>query len=333
MPTTYQQHDVASYPDTGVAQDAPGSPANLDFIDDSEIGQIAASDVTILLGGETGSGKGRFARQLHHQSTRAGGAFVAVDCAALPESLFESQMFGHKKGSFTGATCDRVGLIRSADGGTLFLDEIGELGMEQQAKLLTFIQERTVLPVGGAERVSCDVRLIVATHRDLFAMVQRGEFREDLFYRIAVIELNLPSLRERMHEIPEIVEELIEVKSELLHVESRPPSERFMKQLMEYHWPGNVRELGNVIERALVLSRGECLQEHTLPQRVRGVTTGCRPEPIGARTTPRSVQVALEDCDGNKTEAAKLLGISRRHLYRMIEKIGVEARESRSQQV
>lgn len=331
MPANNHQLDVGSVPETDVSQHALTSSADLSSIDESEIEQIAASDVTVLLGGETGSGKGRFARQIHAQSTRAGKAFVSVDCAALPDSLFESQMFGHKKGSFTGATCDRVGLIRSADGGTLFLDEIGELGIEQQAKLLTFIQERTVLPVGGAERISCDVRLIVATHRDLFAMVQQGEFREDLFYRIAVIEMNIPSLRERMNELPGIVDELIEVKSELLRVDPRQPTEQFMKRLLAYDWPGNVRELGNVIERALVLSRGEYLQEHTLPQRVCQASSVDLSGPERGKVSSHIIREAIADCDGNKTEAAKLLGISRRHLYRMIQKIDTNAQELISQ--
>lgn len=316
-----QQDDVEQAPVPYALLHTETGSADLSGIDESEMQQIAASDVTVLLGGETGSGKGRFARQIHQQSTRAGGGFVSVDCAALPDSLFESQMFGHKKGAFTGATCDRVGLIRSADGGTLFLDEIGELGLEQQAKLLTFIQERTVLPVGGAERVSCDVRLIVATHRDLFSMVQQGEFREDLFYRIAVIELNMPSLRERMDEIPEIVDELIEVKSDLLRVDPKHPTAGFMKRLMEYDWPGNIRELGNVIERALVLSHGESLEEHTLPHRVLNACSNHQPEQPGSKINSKIIKEAIAVCDGNKTEAAKQLGISRRHLYRIIQKI------------
>ena len=311
-----------------VSADSSKNLENHTVIQETQAEQIAASDVTVLIGGETGSGKGRFARQIHHASHRAGGAFVAVDCAALPESLFESQMFGHKKGSFTGATGDRIGLIRSADGGTLFLDEIGELGLEQQAKLLTFIQERTVLPVGGAERVSCDVRLIVATHRDLFSMVQRGEFREDLFYRIAVIEMNIQPLHERMDELPGIVEELIEVKSALLRVDPRSPTKQFMNRLMEYQWPGNIRELGNVIERALVLSRAEFLEEYTLPQRVRDAGPGHRAGSAGGKITPLAVQAALEDCNGNKTETAKRLGISRRHLYRVIQRNEASVLES-----
>jgi DNA-binding NtrC family response regulator len=305
--------------DASPAATSPGAGSQ-DHRELSEIEQIAASDVTVLLGGETGSGKGRLARQIHAQSRRAGKSFIAVDCAALPDSLFESQMFGHKKGSFTGATSDRAGLIRSADGGTLFLDEIGELPLEQQAKLLTFIQERTVLPVGGADRIACDVRLIVATHRDLYEMVQRGEFREDLFYRIAVIEMSVPPLRSRRDELPSIVHEFLETKSELLNVEPRRPTEQFMSRLMDYDWPGNVRELGNVIERSLVLSRGPYLEEYTLPQRVRDAGLGHCPSPGPQRLTPRTARLALEECHGNKSEAARQLGISRRHLYRVLEK-------------
>lgn len=285
-----------------------------------EIEQIAATDVTVLLGGETGSGKGRFARQIHNQSRRAGKNFVAVDCAALPESLFESQMFGHKRGSFTGATSDRAGLIRSADGGTLFLDEIGELALEQQAKLLTFIQERTVLPVGEVDRVTCDVRLIVATHKNLYDLVQKGEFREDLFYRIAVIEMSVPPLRSRLDELSSIVHELVETKSELLNVELRCPTEQYMSRLIDYDWPGNVRELGNVIERSLVLSRGPHLEESTLPQRVRDASSEYCATSETSCLSRRSAKLALEECDGNKSKAARQLGISRQHLYRVLAK-------------
>lgn len=320
MPTSFDQ-EQSSF--TGIDNTLATSPQGeglLDHCDSSEVEQIAASDVTVLLGGETGSGKGRFARQIHAQSRRAGKNFIAVDCAALPESLFESQMFGHKKGSFTGATNDRIGLIRSADGGTLFLDEIGELALEQQAKLLTFIQERTVLPVGEVDRVNCDVRLIVATHKNLYEMVQRGDFREDLFYRIAVIEMTVPSLRDRRDELASIVDELIEVKSDLLNVDMRHPTSQYMSRLMDYEWPGNVRELGNVIERSLVLSTGPYLEEYTLPQRVRDAGPGHRAAQKGHSLTARTATLALDECHGNKSMAARQLGISRRHLYRVLDK-------------
>jgi len=290
-----------------------------------ELEQIASSDVTALLGGETGSGKGRLARQIHGMSRRAGGPFVAVDCAALPASLFESQLFGSKKGAFTGSVTDRVGLIRSADGGTLFLDEVGELALEQQAKLLTFIQDRTVLPVGDVERVHCDVRLVAATHRDLFAMVERGDFREDLFYRLSVIEVVVPPLRERMDELRPIVDELIQQKADLLHVPARHPSEAYFECLHKYSWPGNIRELGNVIERSLVLSRGELLEPRTLPGRVLAAGQDSRviyTASGSSRITEHSVQTALDQTHGNKSAAARRLGISRRHLYRVMDRFG-----------
>lgn len=290
-----------------------------------ELEQIASSDVTALLGGETGSGKGRLARQIHGMSRRAGGPFVSVDCAALPASLFESQLFGSKKGAFTGSVSDRLGLIRSADGGTLFLDEVGELALEQQAKLLTFIQDRTVLPVGDVQRVHCDVRLVAATHRDLFAMVERGDFREDLFYRLSVIEVVVPPLRDRMDELRLIVDELIQQKADLLHVPARRPSEAYFECLHRYGWPGNIRELGNVLERSLVLSRGESLEPRTLPGRVLAAGRDTRvlcTASGSSRITEHSVQTALDQAHGNKSAAARRLGISRRHLYRVMDRFG-----------
>jgi len=292
-----------------------------------ELQQIARSDVTALLGGETGSGKGRLAREIHEMSSRSDGPFVAVDCAALPASLFESQLFGYKKGSFTGATTDRMGLIRSADGGTLFLDEVGELTLEQQAKLLTFIQDRSVLPVGDVERVNCDVRLVAATHRDLFAMVEQGEFREDLFYRLAVIELVVPPLRERMDELKPIVGELILQKADLLHVPARKPSKEFIECLHEYGWPGNIRELGNVLERSLVLSRGDYLEPRTLPRRIRESvdSTAASSSVAHSRISEHSLRTAIDESQGNKSAAARRLGISRRHLYRVLERFSIES--------
>lgn len=297
--------------------------SQIDLVPYEELQQVAQSDVTALLGGETGSGKGRLARQIHAMSRRACEPFVAVDCAALPASLFESQLFGSKKGAFTGATTDRVGLIRSADRGTLFLDEVGELALEQQAKLLTFIQDRTVLPVGGNERIECDVRLVAATHRDLFAMVECGEFREDLFYRLAVIEIMVPPLRARMHELPTILDELIEQKAELLRVPTRRPSEQYLECLRAYDWPGNIRELGNVLERSLVLTRGKHLEAESLPRRVRASYESHSSGTHDAhdRISAHAVWTALDESDGNKSAAARRLGISRRHLYRVMDRI------------
>ncbi|MEO1128242.1 MAG: sigma-54 dependent transcriptional regulator [Planctomycetota bacterium] len=271
---------------------------------------LAASDVTVLIGGETGSGKGAFARSIHAESRRSAAPFVVADCSALPASLFESQMFGHAKGAFTGASSERLGLVRAASGGTLFLDEVGELAPELQAKLLTLLEDRTVLPVGCERRVSVDVRFIAATHRSLQSMVQEGTFREDLYYRLAVVELDIPPLRERQDELPGLIDALIDRKARLLHVQSRPASPEFVAALRAYDWPGNIRELGNCIERALVLATGETLDIDALPYRVRNA--GQSPT---ART---SIDDAIKEAGGNKAAAARTLGISRRHLYRLL---------------
>ena len=292
-----------------------------DTTDDHDtLEQIAGTDVTVLLGGETGSGKGRLAKDIHHLSPRTSKPFVSVDCTSIPETLFESQLFGARKGAFTGADSDRLGLVRSAHSGTLFLDEIGELSLDQQAKFLTLLQERSVLPVGATERVPVDVRLIAATNRDLRAMVERGEFREDLYYRLAVIELSVAPLRERMDELDAIIEDLIDQRAQLLRVTPRSPSAEYLECLHAHDWPGNVRELGNVIERSLVLSRGQHLDPETLPPELRAPVTHRGVTHTGStRTpTPETVNRAIDACGGNKSAAARRLGISRRHLYRLM---------------
>lgn len=284
---------------------------------DHALAALAASDVTVLIGGETGSGKGVFARGLHARSRRCRGAFVVADCSAMPGSLFESQMFGHVKGAFTGASSDRPGLVRTAHGGTLFLDEVGELPLELQAKLLTLIEDQTVQPVGGDKRVEVDIRIIAATHRDLRAMVEAGTFREDLFYRLAVVEMDVPPLRSRLDELGGLVEELIERKASLLGVEARPASAALMETLRAYDWPGNIRELGNCIERALVLSRGPELEAAALPPRVLNRLQARMTRP-STTPSPADIGRTLDSVGGNKAEAARQLGISRRHLYRLM---------------
>ena len=290
-----------------------------DQIEESLAEQVASSDVTVLIGGETGTGKGRMARRIHAMSPRASKPFVPVDCAALPDALFESQLFGYKKGAFTGATSDRMGLIRAAEGGTLFLDEVGELTLEQQAKLLVFIQERSVLPVGEVERTDCDIRLITATHRDLPTMVRCGEFREDLYYRFAVIEMTMPPLRDHLIDLPDILDELVETKASLLHVEKKRVTSEYLEALMSYEWPGNIRELGNIVERSLVLSKGAALDVRTLPTRIRQqvrARTSCNGQGLSAD----QLQDALLKHSGNKAATARSLGISRRHLYRVLKR-------------
>lgn len=288
-------------------------------LDHNQVQRIARTDVTVMLGGETGSGKGRLARTIHQLSTRRDAPMIAVDCTSIPDTLFESQLFGVMKGAFTGADRDRMGLIRAAHGGTLFLDEIGELTLGQQAKFLTFLQERSVLPVGGTERIAVDVRLIAATHRDLESMVERGEFREDLYFRLSVIEMEVSPLRDRLDELEDIIEELVEQRAAILHVEPKRPSQTYLECLYTHDWPGNIRELGNAIERSLVLSRGSNLDPETLPTRIR---VGLHREPRGSRAAhlcAQSVQHAITESGGNKSAAARRLGISRRHLYRLID--------------
>ncbi len=288
----------------------------------ARIEMLAQSDATVLIGGETGSGKGILARQLHALSRRTNEPFVIADCSALTVSLFESQMFGHVKGAFTGASSDRLGLVRAADGGTLFLDEVGELALESQAKLLTLIEERTVLPVGSERRLDVNFRLIAATHRDLPAMVKAGEFREDLYYRVAVVELSVPPLRERREEVPMLIDELIERKANLLGMQPKRASAECYMALLDYPWPGNVRELGHAIERAMVMSRGDWLELDALPPRV---VSHWREHPHGhsrlmteAMRRPEHIAGVLKATAGNKAEAARKLGISRRHLYRLL---------------
>ncbi len=277
---------------------------------------LAESGVTVLIGGETGAGKGVLARSLHAESQRASGAFVVADCSALTPSLFESQLFGHVKGAFTGASGARLGLARAAEGGTLFLDEIGELALDQQAKLLTLIEDRAVLPVGAEQRVPIDIRLIAATHRDLRAMVAEGRFREDLFYRLAVVELSVAPLRERRDLIPSLIREMVARKADLLKTPERAPSRAFLEAMLAYDWPGNIRELGNCIERALVLSTGATLEVAALPPRV---LTALGTKLPGEGSRRAAVDAALRAASGNKAEAARRLGISRRHLYRLLD--------------
>ncbi len=280
---------------------------------------LAGSDVTVLIGGETGSGKGVYARRLHAVSRRSRKPFVVADCSSLTASLFESQLFGHTKGAFTGASAERSGLVRAAEGGTLFLDEVGELAAEQQAMLLTLLEDRTVMPVGSERRHAVDVRFIAATHRDLPAMVEAGTFREDLYYRLAVVELDVPALRDRKKDLPELIEALIVKKAELLGLPARNPSAELMEAFMRYDWPGNIRELGNCIERTLVLSRGPELELSALPPRVLAGLAATQSAPRPSRLTLGRIADEVENACGNKSEAARRLGVSRRHLYRLLE--------------
>ena len=307
------------------------SPA-LSSIRDTVV-SIAPRRCTVLLQGETGTGKEMLARHLHTMSDRASAPFVPVDCAGLTESLFESQLFGHSRGAFTGAVRDSLGFIRAADGGTLFLDEVGELPMTVQAKLLRVLQERSVVPVGETTPRPVDVRVVCATHRDLRRMVSEGTFREDLYFRLNVVTLHLPPLRERPQDVLPLAAHFLRLQAELYHEPCREPDDDAAAILMRYPWPGNVRELANAIEHAHVLARGDTIGACDLPERVRVGGAAVRAD---AQSLPtelcledlerRAIAEALRRTRHNKAAAARMLGINIQRLGRKIEKLGVVTR-------
>jgi sigma-54 specific flagellar transcriptional regulator A len=224
---------------------------------------VAISSSTVLITGESGTGKEIVARSLHEQSNRSNGNFVPINCAAIPKELLESELFGHKKGAFTGAITDRIGRFELAHGGSIFLDEIGDMSLEMQVKLLRVLQERTIDPVGGVRSIAVDVRVIAATHRDLEAEILAGRFREDLYYRLNVLPLNTPPLRERATDVPILLAYFAKYHA----APDQNPitfSEEFLQALQSYQWPGNVRELSNLIDRFSTLFAGECLELHSL---------------------------------------------------------------------
>jgi transcriptional regulator with PAS, ATPase and Fis domain len=286
-----------------------------------------------MLLGETGTGKEMLARFIHESSDRAEGPFVPVDCSSLSETLFESELFGHVKGSFTGATRDSLGFIRSAHGGTLFLDEIGELALPLQAKLLRVIQERKVIPVGDTRPRPVDVRIVTATHRDLGEMVRRGTFREDLLFRLNVVSLRVPPLRERVDDVPLLARFFLLAQSDLYGEQEKALSDEALEVMARYHWPGNVRELANVIEHAYVLCAGRVIQPEDLPQRVRDAAADAErrhgnPATAGdslmlADVERRAIAEALKRVKFNKAAASRLLGINIQRLNRRITRLGV----------
>jgi DNA-binding NtrC family response regulator len=282
--------------------------------------RVAKSNVSVLLLGESGTGKELIARAIHAASTRATHPFVAVNATALSPTLLESELFGHEKGSFTGADRSRMGRFESAGGGTLFLDEIGDLPGEIQVKLLRVLQEKTIERVGSNRPIDVDVRLISATHSDLPARVKEGGFREDLFYRLAVVTMEMPPLRQRRGDIPLLVDHFLAKHS--LDGEPKTFSREAMDVLIRYHYPGNVRELENLVQRCLVLARGSQIATTDLPPAVRGLSdneaaangaTGTLPERV-ASLERRAIEEALAAEGGNQSRAAERLGISERAL-------------------
>jgi two-component system response regulator HydG len=289
--------------------------------------RVAGLDTSVLLSGESGTGKGLAARALHDHSRRRNGPFVAVNCAAVPEALLESELFGHAKGAFTDAKADRLGLFLKANGGTLFLDEIGEIPLRLQPKLLRAIQERAVRPVGSDTEVLCDVRLVAATNRDLQRAVAEGEFRDDLFYRINVIHADLPPLRARGADVLLYAQHFTLQFATLMGKGVVGLSPTAAEKLLSYSWPGNIRELQNAIERAVALTRFEELTVEDLPETIRRY----RKSHILIASENPSELVTLEEVErryilrvleataGNKTKAAAILGVDRRTLYRKFE--------------
>jgi two-component system, NtrC family, response regulator AtoC len=297
------------------------------------IRKIAEYKTTVLITGESGTGKELVARAVHEQSPRASGPFVAVNCGAIPESLLESELFGHKKGSFTDAIRDKKGLFEEASGGTLFLDEIGEMPLAPQVKLLRVLQEHMVRPIGAVDDLKVDVRVVAATVRDLPTEVRESRFREDLFYRLNVITVALPPLRDRREDIALLVDHFIARTNAKLGTQIEGASADTMKLLLDYRWPGNVRELENTIERAMVLCDGKRIEVDGLPERIREsrdrIRLSLQSGELSIKKTTRIIEEelirkALRETRGNRTNAAKILEISHRALLYKIKEYEID---------
>jgi DNA-binding NtrC family response regulator len=295
------------------------------------IARVAAGRSTVLILGESGTGKELVARAIHENSPRRKRPFVAVDCGALTETLLESELFGHVRGAFTGAVADSLGLFAEADGGTIFLDEIGDISSALQAKLLRVLQEHQIRPVGGTTWRTVDVRIIAATNRDLAAAVAAGRFREDLYYRLKVVTIPLPPLRERREDIPLLVDHLVRRAARECRKTVTGVSEAALGLLCGYQWPGNVRELAHALERGVALAQHDILTAEDLPAELHRPGPSATPTSDGERPTlaelkRRYVQRVYEESGGNVSRAAAVLGVDRRSLYRMLQRYGVSPR-------
>jgi len=314
--------------------------------------RIAPCDVNVLITGETGTGKELLARAIHHKGSRGAGPLVAFSCANLPETLVEDELFGHEKGAFTGAFLARQGRVEAANHGTLFLDEIGDLGIGLQPKLLRVLQEKNFERLGSNKTINVDIRLIAATNRTLLEMVQQGKFREDLYYRLNVVELHLPPLRERRDDISLLAHHFLQKSAEMFHKKARRFSPAMIQAMEQYNWPGNVRELENVVQRAVVLSDGYTLEVAHLPTLIRSLVVateepvtqkvaveaevGAEPErgaPVMSyeeeiRRFKRSLIVrTLKEYGWRKAESARALGVARGYLHRLIHQLEIEEEE------
>ena len=291
----------------------------------------AQSEVTVLLSGQSGTGKEMAAKAIHALSPRKNRSFLGVNCGAIPDTLLESELFGHVKGAFTGADRDKTGLFEAADGGTLLLDEIGEVSTQFQLKLLRVLQEKEIRRVGEDRARKVDVRIVAATNQDLTRMVAAGTFRQDLYYRIRIFEIGLPPLAERREDVPLLVEHFVEEMSRSTHKPLREVSKDALQKLMDYPWPGNVRELRNSIEHAFVVLSGDVLQAEHLPSEVRTYAPAAsspahpRPESAASPEAERErIEAALRRHGGNRSAAARSLGVSRVTLWKWMRAHGIE---------
>jgi two-component system response regulator PilR (NtrC family) len=300
----------------------------------SKISKLALSQAPVYISGESGSGKELVAKLIHQQSSRSDKSFVAVNCGAIPHDLMESEFFGHKKGSFTGAISDKKGLFQAAEGGTLFLDEIADLPQSLQVKLLRAIQEKKIRPVGEYQEIPVDIRLLSATHRNLAEMVQQGKFRQDLYYRINVIDLHIPPLRERRTDVPALTEHILTRLTSGSDKSNQPLlSPSAVAALQRYHFPGNVRELENILERALALYNGTSIEcdDLNLPLEAHPVKDGPEYDPLFGSLEDylegierKAISLALEENKWNKTATAKQLGLSFRSFRYRLKKLNLD---------
>jgi DNA-binding NtrC family response regulator len=298
---------------------------------------VAGTRASALIEGESGTGKELIARAIHFNSPRANGPFVPIHCAAIPETLLESELFGSEKGAFTGALQRRIGHFESADGGTVFLDEVSEIPPDVQVKLLRVLEQREITRVGANRPIAIDIRLVAATNRNLEKLVADGRFRQDLYYRLNVVRITLPPLRERLEDIPPLVRHFLD---ELCRQNQRPPlriSPEALERITAFPWPGNIRELRNAVEQMVVFATGETIEVANLPPAIRGT------EPVAASSTHGTILTgqlnlsevekqcilrALEQTGQNRTQAAACLGISRRTLQRRLKELGLESSDA-----
>jgi DNA-binding NtrC family response regulator len=295
--------------------------------------QIAGTDTSVVLHGESGTGKELMARYIHENSQRSKGPFIAFNCGALQEEIAASELFGHEKGAFTGANSTKIGLFEAAEGGTIFLDEIAEMPLLMQVKLLRVLQERELMRVGSTHPIDIDVRLIAASNRDLKAAVDEGQMRNDLYFRLNVVTLTLPALRDRRDDIPLLAYYFLRKFSAIMQRDIEEISTEAMQRLVEYDYPGNIRELSNFIERGVALANENVLDVQCLPQNLGSLSVRVfKPEKAATPTTLKEQETehilhALKMADGNRTQAAKILGIDRVSLWRKLKKLGIDEKQ------